>query len=363
MTLCQSLMLPPGYGFDASNASPVITVPGAQSATSNVAKAITGTSIADAESNNQTVSISVSHGTFSLASTNGLSFTVGDGTADASMTFSGTLANVNTAIATLNYTSTTDYSGSDTLTINSTDSGGGAATQKTVAITVTWTPLSLGANLVVWFDPGYGVYSDAGITSAVVNDPVYRWSARNDSTYYFQQTTLGKRPIYKQAAGGDFYIESNGSSHELGNVKQIAPSTATMLIQLYKLSTSNDQGGYGVFSSGGNTHTNFIDGNIYDSFGTNSRASFTGLSWQNNWIRYVCTAQSGSLVFRSNGTQIYSRASNTVAWNSASQQFLMSDGAPGFWFNARYGHFVVSSALSGGSLSALESWALTEIPA
>ena len=193
------------------NTAPTITVPGAQSATSNVALAITGISISDPESQSQTVSISVSHGTFSLASTTGLSFSVGDGTADSSMTFSGTLANVNTAIATLTYTSTTDFEGTSTFTLNSTDSGGGAAAQKTIAVTVAWNPSSM-SDLVAWFDPSFGVYSDAGTTPAVVGDPVYRWVSKNSGSIYAEQTVLANRPILRQGANGKYYLEGNGTS-------------------------------------------------------------------------------------------------------------------------------------------------------
>lgn len=183
------------------NTAPTITVPGAQSATSNVALAITGISISDPESQSQTVSISVSHGTFSLASTTGLSFSVGDGTADASMTFSGTLANCNTAIATLTYTSTTDYTGSDTLTINSTDSGGGAATQKTVAITVTFTPAST-SSLIAWYEPNTSLFTDVGkSTVAQVGDPVYWWLSKNGSGIDLTQATLANRPPLQSTSG------------------------------------------------------------------------------------------------------------------------------------------------------------------
>lgn len=138
MSLDQILMLPPGYGFD--NAAPRIVVPGAQSAVSNVALAITGTSLSDADGNPQTVTLTVSHGTLTLASTTGLSFAVGDGTDDSVMEFTGTIANVNTALATITYTSTTDYNGSDLLTID-TDDGAGGLDSDSIAITVTLNPI------------------------------------------------------------------------------------------------------------------------------------------------------------------------------------------------------------------------------
>lgn len=227
MSLDQLLMLPPGYGFD--NAAPRITVPGAQSATSNVALAITGTSIADADNNNQTVSISVSHGTFSLASTTGLSFSVGDGTDDASMTFSGTLANINTAIATLTYTSTSNYEGSDTLTIDSTDSAGGAAIQKTVAITVTWNPFSLGSALKQWNDPYSNVYSDAGSTAAVIDtDSIQQWNDQSGNGNHLSQAGSTLRPLYKTVSGKKLML-FDGSNDSMANTVT-AYQTCTFIV-------------------------------------------------------------------------------------------------------------------------------------
>ena len=116
------------------NAPPVNTVPGAQSTNEDTAKAITGISVADPDNATLTETLSVTHGTLTLASTAGLSFTVGDGTNDATMTFTGAKAAINTAIASVTYTPATDYNGPATLTISSTD--GTATDTDTVAITV-----------------------------------------------------------------------------------------------------------------------------------------------------------------------------------------------------------------------------------
>jgi hypothetical protein len=88
-----------------------------------------------------TMTLTVSHGVLTLSGTTGLTFTTGDGTSDATMTFSGTKANINTALAGLKYKGDLNYNGSDTLQINVNDNGqygsGGPLTDaKTVAITV-----------------------------------------------------------------------------------------------------------------------------------------------------------------------------------------------------------------------------------
>ena len=71
-----------------------------------------------------------------------LTFSTGDGTADATMTFTGTVAEVNAVLDGLTYTPNAGYVGSDTLTITtddlgSTGSGGALSDSDTVAISVT----------------------------------------------------------------------------------------------------------------------------------------------------------------------------------------------------------------------------------
>ena len=77
-----------------------------------------------------------------LGTLGGLAFSVGDGIADPAMTFTGTLANVNAALASASYRGNQDYNGPDTLVVAIDDqgnsgSGGPLADTKNVAITVT----------------------------------------------------------------------------------------------------------------------------------------------------------------------------------------------------------------------------------
>ena len=128
------------------NEAPVNTVPSSQTvnedtnlvfsvATSN---AIT---VADIDATIVQVTLSVNNGTLTLSSLTGLSFITGDGTADAMMVFSGSKANINTALDGLTYRGSLNFYGFDTLNIITSDLGatgvGGAmADQDTVAITV-----------------------------------------------------------------------------------------------------------------------------------------------------------------------------------------------------------------------------------
>ena len=92
------------------------------------------------------VTLAAEHGVLTLSRSAGLSFTDGDGTADAAMIFSGTEAAINAALDGLVYRGDADYNtaadGAETLTLTvndqgNTGSGGGQDIVQAVGITVT----------------------------------------------------------------------------------------------------------------------------------------------------------------------------------------------------------------------------------
>ena len=129
---------------DVINSAPAITVPGAQTAAEDTSLAISGVSIADTDSATSSleVTLGVTNGTVTLGQTTGLTFSTGDGTAAATMTFQGTLTDINSALAALSYLGGSEFSGGDTLSVDVSDLGntgifGGTGTDSdTVAITV-----------------------------------------------------------------------------------------------------------------------------------------------------------------------------------------------------------------------------------
>jgi hypothetical protein len=88
-----------------------------------------------ATGSSDSLTLSVTHGSLTLSSTTGLSFSSGsNGT--ASMTVKGTLAHLNAALNGLKFTPTTGYSGSASLAVTVADSGDGLSGSATVAITL-----------------------------------------------------------------------------------------------------------------------------------------------------------------------------------------------------------------------------------
>jgi hypothetical protein len=137
-----------GGGGGTPNQTPVNTVPGSQTASEDTALIFSSAngnliSVADADagSNSVRVTLTATNGTVTLNATSGLSFTAGDGTSDATMTFSGTLTNLNTALAGLRFNPTANYSGAASVQIvtndlGNTGTGGALSDTDTVSITV-----------------------------------------------------------------------------------------------------------------------------------------------------------------------------------------------------------------------------------
>jgi hypothetical protein len=138
------------------NQPPQVTVPGGQSLVYNASAAThhtivfssaagrqISTSDADAAASASPlkVTLSVGHGTLTLAQTTNLTFLAG-ANGQASMTFTGTQADVNAALNGLAYEPTSVFAGTDTLGLTVDDQGGSGlgkpqATSRSLAISVT----------------------------------------------------------------------------------------------------------------------------------------------------------------------------------------------------------------------------------
>jgi hypothetical protein len=118
-----------------SNVAPVNTLPGAQTVNEDAALAIGGVSVGDGNGNLASTQLSVVQGTLSVTLAGGATISAGaNGT--ATLTLSGTQAQINAALASLTYQGATNFNGSDTLSVTSTDSLG-LTDSDALAITVT----------------------------------------------------------------------------------------------------------------------------------------------------------------------------------------------------------------------------------
>jgi hypothetical protein len=127
-----------GYGTTqpptvSAPSTAALTENGSLTFSSGIGNAI---SVADASAgtNADSLTLSVAHGTLTLASTSGLTFTGSNGT--ASFTVSGTVSNLDAALNGLVYTPTSGYTGADSLSVSITDPGDSLSASASVALTI-----------------------------------------------------------------------------------------------------------------------------------------------------------------------------------------------------------------------------------
>src|SRR4029434_5864428 len=96
---------------------------------------ISGVSVNDVDGNLSTTRLTVSNGAVTVSLAGGATISSG-ANGSASLTLSGTQAQINAALATVSYQGSSNFNGADTLTVLSTDANG-ATDSDTVAITVT----------------------------------------------------------------------------------------------------------------------------------------------------------------------------------------------------------------------------------
>ncbi|CAN2040455.1 hypothetical protein GMMP15_1750009 [Candidatus Magnetomoraceae bacterium gMMP-15] len=112
-------------GVVSPNNAPAITLPASptfeKDSTNNT---ISGISIDDTDGDAQSLTITVTNGAVS-SGTNNLTFTTGDGTDDALMAFSGSLADLNIALEALAFTPTANFTENASIQIQTDDSNGG----------------------------------------------------------------------------------------------------------------------------------------------------------------------------------------------------------------------------------------------
>ncbi|HEX8175510.1 MAG TPA: S8 family serine peptidase [Pyrinomonadaceae bacterium] len=153
-----------------ANQPPVNAVPGAQTVLEDGALVFSAAgsnpiSISDSDAGNNTVeiTIAVTNGVASLGGNAGLNFTSGDGAGDATMTFTGSLADINNALNGLSYSPSADFNGPASLTITTNDkgrTGTGGAKSDTDAVAISVTAVNdapgftAGANQTVPEDAG-----------------------------------------------------------------------------------------------------------------------------------------------------------------------------------------------------------------
>jgi choice-of-anchor C domain-containing protein len=95
--------------------------------------------VGDPDGVNQQITLSVPNGRLTLASVTGLTFTSGDGTNDELMTFSGSIANINTALNGLTFAPTSDFNGATSIRVVSRDATQSSALDTDASLLIRYT--------------------------------------------------------------------------------------------------------------------------------------------------------------------------------------------------------------------------------
>ena len=109
----------------AVNNAPTLTLPVGQSVAEDTVLSLPAITVSDVDAAGDPleVTLSAANGTLSLGDTTNLTFSVGDGSENATMTFRGSATDLNNALANLTYQGSLHYNGPDTININVDDLG------------------------------------------------------------------------------------------------------------------------------------------------------------------------------------------------------------------------------------------------
>ncbi|MBO9997505.1 MAG: hypothetical protein J7641_00630 [Cyanobacteria bacterium SID2] len=243
----------------------------------NTDLSVSGISVADADGGNLEVTLTASNGTLTLGSTTGLTFTTGDGTQDASLTFSGIIADLNTALSNLTFTPATNFSGDTSFTILTRD--GLFSDTDSVAITVNALaspPSTSTPDPVVPENDSNPVTVEPDICPLVNNPPTFPFVNSNTSTQVGTENndlvvatvdgetveTGGGNDLIIALDGNDNLIGGNGEDTLSGNEGNDAiEGGAGVDIIFAGKDTDGVRGGDGDDSIAGNIGSDILEGN------------------------------------------------------------------------------------------------------
>jgi hypothetical protein len=132
------------------NEAPTVTAPAAGIVAEDAAAGFSvaggnAITVADVDAATLRLTLTATNGVLSLGSLAGLAFTTGDGTADATMTFSGSIADLNAALDGLAFAPAADYHGAAVVSLLAEDlgqSGSGGPRSAAAAVGMTVTPVN-----------------------------------------------------------------------------------------------------------------------------------------------------------------------------------------------------------------------------
>lgn len=282
------------------NEAPVNSVPVAQSTNDNTPLTFStadsnliSISDVDAGAADVEMTLSVNDGTLTLASVADLIFSVGNGVDDATMTFQGTIAEINTALDGLVYTPNSGFSSTDTLTVLTDDlgeSGSGGALTDTDTVDINVADFAPTVNILSAYKSVAGassVLSDGDTLYTKPKDLLLKFSEVMDNTTAGDQVT---NPLnYYLIGEGDLAgiqttkatdicaaIETSGvnPNDKLISLSVSAQGSPVTEVKIHVADFGLPRGEY-LFVACGSATLRDLNGNALAGDGTNSGTDFT----------------------------------------------------------------------------------------
>ncbi len=196
----------------SANDTPVNTVPSAVQHVDQDSTLVFGTaqgnaiSLSDADAGNglMQVTLTVTQGTLSLSGTNGLSFVTGTGRGDATMTFTGSLADINAALQGLSFAPTAGYHGDASLQITTNDlgNGGGPARTDTDTLTLSVDPTNPVISSISTTTPDGGYKVGDTITTTITFDQAVTVDLSGGTPSLLLETgAIDRQAVYVSGSG------------------------------------------------------------------------------------------------------------------------------------------------------------------
>jgi VCBS repeat-containing protein len=262
----------------APNLAPTLQVPGAQSGSEDSALVLTGANaivVADGNTaDTLTLTLTASHGTLSLARSDGLSFLAGTGSGDSSVTFSGSATAINAALNGLRFTPVADYNGGAAIDVQVSD---GIAAAQTARVSLNLAAVVDGVADSVFTEPqvpvsfsplGNDSFGNPDATISALGTPAHgsvSLGANNLLTYT-------PAPGYRGADSFTYTVTSGGVSETVTVGVTVGSNSAPMAGSL-QASLGNDASAVVI-----PTAAAFADGDLFDRLSFSASALPSGLS-------------------------------------------------------------------------------------
>ncbi|WPO97712.1 Ig-like domain-containing protein [Pseudomonas sp. HR96] len=283
------------------NYPPVISAPATQTFAEDATRVFSTANgnaivVSDANGDQLTVSLASTHGSLTLSQISGLTFTVGDGTADAAMVFKGSISAINAALNGLSFSPVADYNGAAAISVQASD-GIAAVQSANVGLTVTpvadgvtqtgttsiltpvsFTPLAsdtfaAGAAITSVGSAGHGVVTFLGNT--VTYTPAIGFSGTDTFTYTVTSggttetlsinVTVGDRPPVGTSLGtlatldGGVVLVPAGLAFRDPDLLDLLTYSATGLPAGLSIDPAT-----GIIGGLVNTHASTVNGGVYN---------------------------------------------------------------------------------------------------